>query len=289
MTRSSFGLTWSRLLVPSLTDDHSPLEVLLRKRFGESFDVPVSTEHAQALADIASHAVHRTWSDRPVGSAMVRLLAACALSAPSKSDLQQASIIHVQDDSQRALIAALVPQFTWFPNAPELLVFCGDGARIREIFKRVDQPFPNEHLDQFFNAVVDGTLVMQNFMRAASAVGLVYCPISVVRDRAAELDRILGLPSHVFPIAALCLGYPAQPGRVLPRLGLDATLHVDRYDANNLHATLDRYDQRRIQSALSANAPGTPTAWTQDKLKQYAMLQRSDWGEYIRSKGFDLS
>jgi len=279
----------SKPRVPNLTDDRSRLDVLLKQRFGESFDVTLAGEHAMALAEIAGHAVHRKWSERPVDPELVRLLAACALSAPSKSDLQQASFIHVRDQGQKDLIAALVPQFAWFPNAPELLVFCGDGARTREIFRRAGQTFPNEHLDQFFNAVVDGTLVMQNFMRAASAVGLVYCPISVVRDRAAELDRVLGLPDHVFPIAALCLGYPAQTGRVLPRLGLDATFHVDRYDAQRLGASLDAYDQRRVQSALNANLPGTPTAWTQDKLKQYAKPQRADWGKYIRSKGFNLS
>lgn len=265
------------------------LAALLEKRFGESFDVSLAGDHARALAEIAGHAVHRKWSDRPVAPELVRLIAACALSAPSKSDLQQASIIHVQDKSQASRIAALVPQFSWFPDAPVLMVFCGDGARTREIFRRAGQVFPNEHLDQFFNAVVDGTLVMQNFMRAASAVGLVYCPISVVRDRAIELDRILGLPSHVFPIAALCLGYPSQSGRVLPRLGLDATFHVDQYHVDNLGASLGAYDQRRTQSALSAKVTVTPTAWTQDKLKQYLQPQRADWGEYIRSKGFHLS
>lgn len=273
-----------------MSESPSQLESALSKRFGESFDVSsLSVEQAQALSEIAGHAVHRKWSDRPIDPGLMRLLVACALSAPSKSDLQQASIIQVRDASQKNRIAGLVPQFTWFPSAPELLVFCGDGLRTREIFSKAEQPFPNEHLDQFFNAVVDGTLVMQNFMRAASAVGLVYCPISVVRDRAWELDRILGLPNHVFPIAALCLGYPSHPGRILPRLGLEATFHVDHYDTSHLPASLDAYDQRRIQSALSANVPGTPTAWTEDKLKQYTRPQRADWGEYIRSKGFILS
>lgn len=261
----------------------------LKKRFGESFDVSVADAHAAALLDLAGHAVHRKWSDQPLEPDLLRLVAACALSAPSKSDLQQASIIHVQDKSQRSRIAELVPQFAWFADAPELVVFCGDGSRMRELFRRAGQAFPNEHLDQFFNAVVDGSLVMQNFMRAASAVGLVYCPISVVRDRASDLDRILALPKHVFPIAALCLGYPSHPGRILPRLGLEATLHVDRYADQDVGKSLDAYDLRRIQSALGANVQGTPTAWTQDKLKQYAQPQRADWGDYIRSKGFDLS
>lgn len=272
-----------------MSDLQSLLVDTLKKRFGESFDATVTDEQAAALLEMAGHAVHRKWSHQPVDPELLRLVAACALSAPSKSDLQQASIIHIQDKSQRSRIAELVPQFGWFADAPALMVFCGDGWRLREIFKRAGQAFPNEHLDQFFNAVVDGALVMQNFMRAASAVGLVYCPISVVRDRALELDRILDLPRHVFPIAALCLGYPSHPGRILPRLGLDATFHVDRYSDQHVGVCLDAYDLRRNQSALNANVPGTPTAWTQDKLKQYAQPQRADWGEYIRSKGFDLS
>ena len=80
------------------------------------------------------------------------ILLACALSAPSKSDLQQVSVIRIEDDAKRDAFAALVPTLEWLPSAPVMLLFCGDSRRIRRICELRERPFANDHLDAFFNA-----------------------------------------------------------------------------------------------------------------------------------------
>ena len=55
------------------------------------------------------------------------------------------------------------------------------------------RPFANEHLDAFFNPVVDAALVLASFLRAAEAVGLGCCPISVIRDHARDSQRVVGI------------------------------------------------------------------------------------------------
>lgn len=261
------------------------LAEVLSQRFNESFQLDSTLEGVETLLSMAEHSSHRAWRAQSVPESLLRLLAACALSAPSKSDLQQASIIDVHDPAQREAINALVPQFPWMQDAPAFLVFCGDGSRLRRIFSKNDAPFVNEHLDQFFNAVVDGSLVMMNFMRAATTAGLVHCPISMIRNEAGELDRILKLPGHVFPIAGLCVGYPKEEGSVVPRLPLSLSLHRDHYDDAGSAALLAAYDEVRLKAARD---PARATPWTEGKLKQYSTVQRDDWGEYIRSKGFKL-
>jgi FMN reductase [NAD(P)H] len=272
------------------------LASLLQRRFGEPFDVPADLPGLDELVRIASHATHRKWSADAVPAALVRLLAACALSAPSKSDLQQATIIDVRDAATRDAIAGLVPQLPWMRSAPAFLVFCGDGHRLRRTFERRGAEFPNEHLDQFFNPAVDASLAMMNFMRSASAAGLVHCAISLIRDQALRLDALLGLPDHVFPVAGLCLGHPAAAGRMRPRLPLELTLQVDRYDDASVDALLDDYDERyrafRRDTAPAAAPGGAPVppaeAWTHEKCVQYSVPHRADWGPYIRSKKFSL-
>jgi FMN reductase [NAD(P)H] len=49
------------------------------------------------LVRMLEHSSHRRWTERPVDAALLQILFAAALSAPSKSDLQQADIIHVAD------------------------------------------------------------------------------------------------------------------------------------------------------------------------------------------------
>ncbi len=65
----------------------------LRRRFGETPDVDKTLPGLDELARIAGRRVQRRYPDRAVDPALLRLLCACALSAPTKSDLQQADII----------------------------------------------------------------------------------------------------------------------------------------------------------------------------------------------------
>jgi nitroreductase len=264
------------------------LRAALAERYGEAPPVPPGLGGLDELLRMAAHATHRDWAARPVGPDLVRLLAACALAAPSKSFLQQADIVEVRDDGRRRAVEALVPAMPWLRAAPALLVFCGNGRRFRRIFARRGVPFANEHLDGFFNPVVDASLVMMNFIRAAEAIGLGCCPISVLRDRAAELAGVLELPAHVVPVAGLAIGWPAGERAISPRFGLDATLHVDRFDDAGIDAAIDAFDARYVEARRRVGAPAG-ASWSEERVRQYGSAQRADWGAFVRSRGFDPS
>jgi len=267
------------------------LKQALAERFGEEVSIPPGLEGLEQLLAIANQATHRAWAARAVDADLVRLLAACALSAPTKSYLQQADIVDIRDSTVRSAVEALVPSMPWMTTAPALLVFCGNGRRFRRIFERRDQAFTNEHLDGFFNPTVDATLVLMNFIRAAAAIGMVCCPISVLRDRAAELAIILEMPDHVFPVAGLCVGWPLQERSISPRLPLAATLHQNRFDEGQTDALIDRFDSRYLAVQSSRRPAGSPGAqtWSDERAKQYASSQRPDWGHFVRSQKFDLT
>src|SRR5262249_51831778 len=46
------------------------------------------------------------------------------------------------------------------------LVFAANGQRLPTISKLRGKPFPNDHLDLFFNAVVDAAIALATFIRA---------------------------------------------------------------------------------------------------------------------------
>jgi nitroreductase len=267
----------------------------LKQRFGETFAVDASLPGLDELARIAGHRTHRRYRDQPVDPVLLRLLCACALSAPSKSDLQQADILVVRDASLRATIADLLPDMPWVRTAPAFLVFLANGRRLQQIMELRDRPFPNDHLDQFFNAATDAAIVLATFLRAAAAVGLGCCPISVIRDHAAKVSEMLELPRRVIPYAGMCVGWPSESGGVTARLDLDITLHEDRYREDDLAARIDAYDRRRdaLWPYRQQRAPekwGTAAfyGWSEDKARQYGVPQRADFGAYVRAKGFGL-
>jgi len=271
------------------------IEDSLAERFGERLHVDPALAGLEELARIAGHRVHRDFLDRPVEPALLRLLCACALSAPSKSDLQQADILIVQDQAQRRAVIALTPDMPWLEDAPVLLVFLANGSRTPRLGRLRGKPFPNDHLDLMFNAAVDSAIVMTTFMRAAAAVGLGCCPLSAIRDQAGRVSDVLELPERVFPVAGLCAGWPAEAGRITPRLGLETTLHQDRHRQGDLDQQIDAYDRRRAaaqpyrrQRAVERWGQVEFYGWSEDKARQYAEPLRSDFGAFLRAKGFCL-
>ncbi len=267
----------------------------LAERFGERLPVDASLPGLDELARIAGHRTHRRYVDRSVAPELVRLLCACALSAPSKSDLQQSDIVVIEDPGIRGAIAARIPDMPWIGTAPVFLVFLGNGRRLPFISGLRSKPFPNDHLDLFFNAVADSAIVLATFIRAAEAVGLGCCAISAIRDHAAFVSEQLRLPERVFPVAGMCLGWPAQRGHLSPRLGLDATLHRDRHTEGDLGGSIDAYDRRRNEGRPPWTQRGPDKwgkadfyGWSEDKARQYAEPLRADFGAFIRGKGFRL-
>lgn len=245
------------------------------RRFGSELQVP-DLPGLEALAVLNERSVCRRYSAKPVPEEVVRLLCAAALSAPTKSDLQQATIVRVKDAKKRAEICSLLPGSPWLMQAPELLVFCADGYRLRRLFARRGVEFPNEHLDAFFNATVDAAIVLGAFVSAAELAGLGSCAISQIRDHVARVDELLGLPEWVVPVAGLALGYPEAKEPMSGRLAMPATVHEDRYDMEKVERELGEYDGRRGKD------------WSGDKVKQYSKVMRVDFGEYVGRKRYRL-
>ena len=215
--------------------DFVPLiQAALSERFGERLEIDAGLPGLDEIARIAAHRVHRRYLERDIAPDLVRLLCACALSAPSKSDLQQADILVVRDRKKIHAIADLLPEMPWLRETPVFLVFLANGRRLPKISQMRGKPFPNDHLDLFFNATVDAAIVMTTLLHAAEAVGLGCCPISVIRDHAAIISEMFALPEKVIPIAGMCLGWPAEKGGITPRLSLGTTVHEERFRNSDL-------------------------------------------------------
>jgi nitroreductase len=267
----------------------------LAERFGEDIAIDPALPGLDELAQIAGYRSHRRFLPRAVAPDLLRLLCATALSAPSKSDLQQCDIVIVKDTAIRAGIVATIPDMPWIMDAPVFLMFVANGERLPMLAKLQDKPFPNDHLDQFFNAAVDAAIVLATFLRAASAVGLGCCPISAVRDHPQTVSDLLRLPRRVIPVAGLCVGWPGQAGEITPRLSLRTTVIENSYGERDLAKEIDAYDRRRAalrpyrrQRSPERWGEADFYGWSQDKARQYGVPTRADFGAFVRGKGFCL-
>jgi nitroreductase len=271
------------------------LKANLKARFGSVPALDEAPKGVEVLAEMANRRVVRRYADKPLDPALLETLCAVALSAPSKSDLQQTDIVIVTDKSQREKLEALIPENPWAKAGPALLVFCANNRRHRLLFEWRGRPFVNDHLDAFFNAAVDAGIVLATFVAAADRVGLGTCPISQIRNQAQQVAEILGLPNHVFPVAGLGVGWPSFEGVLSPRLGLEVTVHRDRYDETGLKEKVASYDRRRNETQPYKTQRFTDKfgqddsyGWSEDKARQYSVPERADFGAFVRRRGFRL-
>ena len=251
----------------------------------------------ETITGLLCHRVCRAFEDRELDAELLNLLLACAQSAPTKSNLQQYSIIVVREKAKQKAITDLIPSMPWIASAPVFLAFLGDVRRIRRLAELRGHDYANNNADTFMNAAVDAALAMQMFIIAAESVGLGCCPISYVRNRIEDYAGILELPDGVFPIAGLPVGWPARDGYVSMRLPQDIIVHHERYDDGSLNAAVTAYDDRNHdrfplpagkQRHTDKYGVMEKCTWSENVARQLSLPERDGFAAWLKSRGIDL-
>ena len=270
-------------------------QALLKARFG--MELP-GVEVPDVIAPLLDRRVVRRYTDQSVPDSLLDGLLAAAQSAPAKSDLQQYSVVVMRDAPRIKQIADWIGTMEWIATAPVFLVWCGDMRRGRRLCELHDMPHANNNLDTFLNTAVDCSLAMAQFMVAAEAVGLGTCPISYVRSHIERVSPLLGLPSGVYPVAGLTVGWPVFRRPVSMRLPPSIVVHRERYDDGALERDAAAYDERRRErepiapGSLKNNdvyPPREGVGWSENVARQLSVPERFGFAAYLRTKGFDLA
>ena len=273
------------------------LRNLIDKRYGRKAGIDGEADEAGVLAHLLSRRSIRAYKDDPVPDALIEALIASAQSAPTKSNLQQYSILVVQDPAVRKALDPWCPRTKGLDAVPALLVFCADMRRNQRIGAFRGKPHVNNNLDTFLNATVDASLAMGYFVAAAEAAGLGCAPLSSLRDHLYGVADVLGLPDGVFPVAGVMCGWPEIAGYVNQRLPQSVVVHRDRYDDTNLEAEIDAYDQTRHaifpvpdarQSKQDLFGIAEFYGWSEHISRQLAVPERPEFKAFLKSHGFDL-
>ncbi len=273
------------------------VKAFLDQRFSDAPSVPEEAigNVGNVIESMAERGSCRQFADHPIQDDLLQTLCAIALSSPTKSDLQQRDIVILRSVEKRQKLTSLLGDQTWVDSAPVLLIFCGNNRRQRQIHEWKEVPFANDHLDAFFNAVGDAAIALGAFVTAAESIGLGCCPISAVRNEASAISDLLSLPQHVFPFAGLAVGYLAVQPKVSQRLPLSVTCHWERFSEAGIEEKIAEYDNQRersqpysVQRQTTKFGTTTRYGWSDDKVRQYSVPERADFGKFVRDKGFNL-
>jgi nitroreductase len=287
------GRAMSESLAAKSTDAAQGSGNSLAARYGRrEGPTPLTIRWNATLETILTHRSIRRYSARPLPDGLVELLAAAAQSAPSSSNLQAFSIVTVADKARKARLAKLAAGQSHVEEAPLLLMFVGDLARLRHVAVGADEPARGlDYTESFVVALTDAAFAAQNCFVALESLGLGACYIGAMRNHPREVAEERGLPAGAFVVFGMTIGYPDPEVAtgVKPRLPQSVVLHRERYGLPSA-ADVKRYDETlrefRLDQLLS------DIAWSKQATRRVrgpeSLMGRHVLREVLEGLGFAL-
>ncbi len=245
------------------------------------------------LATIINHRSVRAFLPTKLPAGTLDLLIAAAQSASTSSNLQLWSVVAVEDPERKTRLSELAGQQRFIRDAPLLLVWLCDHARLDAIAAERQAPVEGmQYLEEFIVGIIDAALAAQSAAIAAESLGLGCVYIGAMRNLPEQVAAELGLPPRVFAVFGMSVGFPDPAGAtgVKPRLPRPVVLHREQYAGAPQQTDIARYNAtvRGFQREQGMREQD----WTQqsiDRVKDVAALRGRDrMRAALRHLGFEL-
>jgi nitroreductase len=272
----------------------------LHKRYGATAPTLTTPPALTTATDtsvwegLLAHRSVRHYRPDPLPAGTLEWLIAAAQSASTSSNLQTWSVIALQDPQHKSEAATLCGDQDFIRQAPLLLVFCADLSRLTFVSETSELPGEGlEFLEMFLMASLDASLAAQNTVVAAEALGLGICYVGGARNSPRELAALLHLPSRVFAVFGLAVGWPAadDTSAVKPRLPQAEVLHHETYSTEQRAASIEAYNATMQAFYQSQNMP-VRGDWAQHSARRVATVEalsgRHLLRQILQEQGFGL-
>ena len=171
----------------------------------------------------------RSFSEKQIDDSIIYKYLKEASHAPTTSNMQLYSVIITRDPEMKAKLTPAHFNQPASTNAPILLTFRADFNRFCKWCDASNAEPGYNNFQSFIAAVLDTTILAQQFNTIAEMNGLGCCYLGTTTYNAQHIADILRLPDMVVPIITLAVGYPNEEGSVSDRLPIDAIVHKETY------------------------------------------------------------
>lgn len=248
-------------------------------------------QHRSTIDVMEAHTSVRRFVDEPIHHDLLETLIEAGTRASTSSNMQAYTIITVTVPEHKKRLAELCADQTQIHQSAVFLAFCADLHRLELCARMHGQDCDALGLSEaLVVAVVDTALVMENVAVAAESVGLGICMIGAMRNKPFEVREALALPKHVFALAGMCLGWPAERNERKPRLPLDAVWHRESYRSDaDLTRSIEAYDAILAAFYGSLGLHPKDPRWSTVMCKRVAgIASRTDLGRLLRAQGLNV-
>ena len=264
----------------------------LEKRYGK-IELPKQGPWNDAINLLLSHKSVRSYKPDLLPDGTLETLLAAAQSAATSSNLQLWSLVAITDPRKKRELAKVAGNQKHIEQCPLFLVWLADLSRNQRMGEEEGvemevMPF----VETFLVAAIDAALAAQNAVIAAESLQLSTVYIGAMRNNPEKVAELLQLPSEVFGVFGLCVGYASSDikAEVKPRLPQAAIAFNEVYGNPDEQKLRINYDHEMTKFS-ERNEMGADT-WTNRVLGRMGKLSGMNGREklmgILNSMGFPL-
>jgi len=243
---------------------------------------------------IYKHGSVRQYKSNPVSDALVEEIVAAGQRASTSSNLQTYSVVATTDSSKINQIQGITGGQKHISQAPVFLLWCADFSRMKRTCFHQGYQINADCIENFLVGTVDAAIASQTAGLAAESLGLGFCYIGAIRNHPRLVSSLFQLPELVFPVFGMTLGWPVKPPLIRPRLPLEAVLHREIYQQDDL-ALLKEFDQAMIDTGIYENRQvdrqdqePAEYGWMEHSARRMSKPSRPELKDTIIESGFSL-
>ena len=166
----------------------------------------------------------RKFTEKPITKDVLENILRAGIRAPFASQLY--SIIYTRDQEKMKKLKIGV-----YSSTKLLMIFLVDFRKIEKIITQRNYNYDYDDGMLLWLGIQDASLVVENVILAAEAYGLGSVLLGSAPLQADLMAEVFNIPSRVFPVVGLCLGYPDKSAEteVRPRYSLKFSAFEDSY------------------------------------------------------------
>jgi nitroreductase len=233
------------------------------------------------------HRSIRRYSDQPIPKEIVEEILTSAQWAPSSHNVQAYSIIVIDDQAKKKILANVSGAQKYIEDCPIFLVFCADFYRLSLTCEMWETTFEINEVENVLVAAVDTALAAENALIAARSFGLGGVMIGGIRNNPAAVKELLGLPQYTIPIMGMCLGYPDQEPWQKPRTPKEVVVHYNQYQPKEeIVKGITAYEEISADYYKRRTNGARTEGWTKQMSQYLSHPRRAHLKKFIKSQGF---
>ena len=235
---------------------------------------------------LKSHKSIRKYKDQPIEPEKLKTIIECAQCASTSSFIQAYTIINVVDMNNRRKIAHLAGDQSYVEKCPLFLIFCADLNRSKNSCELNDRIMSEVNTETFILATVDASLAAQNALIAAESLGLGGVYIGGIRNNPEKICKILNIPSAVYPVFGMCIGYPDDTPDKKERLPQAVVFKTDVYHIDGDTSLIKKYDTHITDYYEKRTKGKRVDTWTHQVSGLMSKPQRPHMKDFLDKQGF---